>query len=234
MIHIPSDFRLELDFGALTLAPVKLRSITFSDDDRKENPAKAEAAAPRTHEYVPRPASGEDASLPRYFRQGSSVIVISPEGDRVTLYKLDTKKSESLKLSGPNDGPLEVTPILSENLAALMLKGPRVTRIAVADTASGTWHSQGLRKPFEGQAVPIVESGVIVYKLGRDVYAYGVEAQRWDVVELPEGALAMPTVGPGTITIESHGHIYTFAGKTGKWDHVDVRAILGVVGAEKK
>ena len=46
MIHIPTDFRLELDFGALTLAPVKLRSITFTDDNRKEKPAKAEAAAP--------------------------------------------------------------------------------------------------------------------------------------------------------------------------------------------
>ena len=180
------------------------------------------------------PTSGEDTSPPRYFRQGSFVIVISPVGDRVTLYNLDTKKSESLELSGSKDAPLEVTPILDENLVALMLKGPKVTRIAVADIASGTWHSQELRKPIDGQAVPIVASGVVVYNLGRDVYAYGAEAQRWDVAELPEGVRAMPSVGPGTATIESHGHIYTFAGKTGKWDHVDVRAILDVVGAEKK
>ncbi len=109
-----------------------------------------------------------------------------------------------------------------------------MTRIAVADTANGKWHAQDLRKPIEGQAVPIVSPGVVVYKLGREVYAYGVEAQRWDVVELPEGVRAMPSVGAGTITIESHGHIYTFTGKTGKWDHVDVRSILDVVGGEKK
>ncbi len=233
-IHIPSDFSLELEFGSLTLAPVKLRAITFSDDDRQENPAKAGAAALSTSTDAGPPASGEEPSPPRYFRQGSSIIVISPKGDRVTLYNFDTKKSESLELSGSKDGPLEVTPILAENLAALMLKGPKVTRIAVADTASGTWHAQMLRKPIDGQAVPIVESGVVVYKLGRDVYAYGVEAQRWDVVELPEGSLAAPSVGAGTITIESDGHIYTFTGKTGKWDHVDVRTILGGTGAEKK
>ena len=115
-----------------------------------------------------------------------------------------------------------------------MLKGPKVTRIAVADTASGTWHSQELRKPLDGRASPIVAAGVVVYNLGRDVYAYGAEAQRWDVAELPEGVRAMPSVGPGTATIESDGHIYTFAGKTGKWDHVDVRAILDGGAAEKK
>jgi hypothetical protein len=155
-------------------------------------------------------------------------------GDRVTLYNLDTKKSESLALSGSKDAPLEVIPIVADNLVALSLKGPKVTRIAVADIATGTWHSQELRKPIDGQAVPIVGSGVVVYKLGRDVYAYGAEARRWDVALLPEGVRAMPSIGPQTVTIESQGHIYLFAGSTGKWDHVDVRAILDVVGAEKK
>jgi hypothetical protein len=233
MVHVPGDFTLELDFGTLTLAPVKLRSITFADDNRQDGPAKAAASAPSTPENVGQPPSGEAASPPRYLRLGSSLIVISPVGDRVTLYNLGTKKSEALALSGPKDATLEVTPILAGNLVALMLRGPKLTRIAVADTASGNWHVQSLRKPVEGQAVPIVAQGVVVYKLGRDVYAYGAEAQRWDVVEMPEGLQAMPVVGPGTVTIEGDGHIYTFAGKTGKWDHVDLRTILDA-GAEKK
>jgi hypothetical protein len=234
MIHIPSDFRLELEFGALVLAPIKLRSIAFTDDNRKDKPARADAAAPSAHAVVGRTTSGDDASPPRYFRQGRSVIVISPVGERVTLYNLDTKKSESLELSGSKDAPLEVTPVLAGNLVALSLRGPKVTKIAVADTASGTWHSRDLREPFDGHAVPIVAAGVVVYKLGRDVYAYGAESQHWDVVLLPESVRSMPSVGPGTVTIDSHGHIYTFAAKTGKWDHVDVRAILDVGGAEKK
>jgi len=232
MIHIPGDFRLELEFGALTLAPVKLRSISFTDDNLTDKRAKA--AGPSPYEDAGRPAPGDEKSPPRYFRQGSFLIVVSPVGDRATLYNLDTKKSESLELSGSKEGPLEVTPVLGENLVALLLKGPKVTRIAIADTASGTWHSQALRKPFEGQAVPIVAPGIVIYKVGRDVYAYSTETERWDMAELPEGSRALPTIVRGTATIESHGHIYTFAGKTGKWDHVDVRAILDGVGAEKK
>ncbi len=64
-------------------------------------------------------------------------------------------------------------PIATEQFVALRLRGSKISRIAVADTASGTWHAQELRTPVEGQAVPIVAAGVAVYMLGRDVYAYG-------------------------------------------------------------
>jgi hypothetical protein len=80
----------------------------------------------------------------------------------------------------------------------------------------------------------MIASGVVVYNLGRDVYAYGAEAQCWDVAELPEGARALPYVASGTATIDSQGHIYTFTAKSGKWEHIDVRAILDVGRAEKK
>ena len=166
-------------------------------------------------------------------RDGSSVIVISPVGDRVTLFNLDTKKSQSIELSGTKDAPLEVTPILAVNFVALAINGSKITKIAVADTAHGTWHSQALRKPFDGRAVPIVASGIVIYKLGREIYAYGAESGRWDIAELPEGAGAMPAFGVDTVTIESHGHIYTFASKIGKWDHVDVRNILDAGGTGK-
>ena len=45
-IHIPNDFRLELDFGSLLLSPDKLRSITFTDDHREDKPANAGAKVP--------------------------------------------------------------------------------------------------------------------------------------------------------------------------------------------
>jgi hypothetical protein len=235
MIHIPSDFTLELDFGSLLLTPEKLRSISFTDDHRNDKPVRREPSAPGTHENTGRPASSHDhASPPRYFRQGSSVVVVSPVGDRVTLYNVDTKKSDSLDLSGSKDAPLEVTPVVAGNLVALWFHGPKVTRIAVADTSSGTWHAQELREALDGETSPIVAPGVAVYTLGRNVYAYGAESQRWDVAELPEGVRAMPIVAPGSVTIESDGHIYTFAGKTGKWNHVDIRAILDDVAAQKK
>ena len=40
-IHIPIDFRLDLDFGSLKLAPGKLRSITFTSDNRQDKPTAA-------------------------------------------------------------------------------------------------------------------------------------------------------------------------------------------------
>ena len=115
------------------------------------------------------------------------------------------------------------------------LKGPKITRIAVADTASATWYRQDLRKPFEGQATPMMgASGLAVYTLGRFVYAFSPEAHRWDVVELPEGIPAVPIIGPFGVTIERRGHIYNFVTKTGKWEHLDVRAILDIATAGEK
>ncbi len=233
-IHIPTEFRLELEFGSLVLAPDKLRSITFTEESRENNPRKGAAKAPGAPHDLGHLAPGREASPPRYFRHGSSIFVISPVGDRVTLYSLETAKSESLEFSASHDSPLGITPILDQNLVALMLAGPKIARIAVADIARGTWHAQELRKPIDGRAVPIVASGVVVYNLGPDVYAYGAEAERWDVVELPDGIRAAPTVAPGTATIETDGHIYTFTSKSGKWNHVDVRAILDAGANEKK
>jgi hypothetical protein len=224
-IYIPSDFSLEFDFGTLSLAAPKLRSITFTDVDRPAGTADAGTAGA---------AKGEPSAPPRYFRHEHSVIVVSPAGERVVLYNLETGRSQSVALSGSKDAPLEVTPILGPNLVALALQGPTITRVAVADLASGTWHSQDLREPVRGRVKPVVAPGLAVYDMGRFVYAYGAEAQRWDVAELPEGLQAATHVGPNGATIEDHGQIYTFIPRSGRWEHIDVRTILDVAGAEKK
>jgi hypothetical protein len=152
----------------------------------------------------------------------------------VILYDLETKKSQTLELSGSKDAPLEVTPILAKDILALALKGPKITRIAVADLASGTWHAQDLREPIEGSVRPFVAPGLAVYCLGRYAYGYSALAQRWDVAELPEGLRAGPIVGPDGATIEGRGHIYSFIPKAGRWEHIDVRAIQDIAGAEPK
>ncbi len=229
-IFIPSDFKLEFDFGTLTLAAPKLRSITFTGADRTTGSVKADAASSRAAGE----AQGEPSAPPRYFRFQHSVIIGALTGERVTLYNIETGRSQSVALSGSNDAPLEVSPILGQNLVALAFEGPKITRIAVADLASGTWHPQDLREPVEGHVRPVVAPGLAVYNLGRYVYAYSAEAQRWGVAELPEGLRAGPLVGPNGATIEGHGQIYTFIPRTGQWEHIDVRALLDVAGAEKK
>jgi hypothetical protein len=220
-------FRLEVDYGTMIPATDKLRTMTFGEVEKKTGSAGPDAARPR--------AAGDDrdasAAVPQYFRHGPALVVRPHGGGRITLYNMESK--QSLELSGPEDGPLEVVPIQGQDFMALGLRGPKITRIAVADNASG-WHIQDLRQPAEGSVMPIVGPGVAVYRAGRYVYAYGVEAHRWDVAELPEGLRASPVVGPQGATIEGGGHIYTFAARTGKWEHINVKAILDIAGAERK
>ncbi len=181
-VYIPMDFKLEFEYGSLTLAASKLRSITFIAPDRKAGAIKVDASSTRAAGEAP----GESPAPPRYFRHEHSIIVASPVGERVSLYNLETGRSQSVVLSGSKDAPIEVTPVLGPDLVALALEGPRITRIAVADLAGGAWHPQELREPVEGPVRPVVAAGLAVYNLGRYVYAYSAVAHHWDVADLPE------------------------------------------------
>ena len=137
-------------------------------------------------------------------------------------------------MSGTKDAPIEVIPVSSQNLVALRLIGSKITRVAVADTTSGTWHTQDLRTPFDGRALPVVADGVVVYYLGREVYAYAPRHNAGTLSNCPMVSGPGPSSETGTVTIDSQGHIYTFPGKSGKWEHIDVRVLLGGVQVEKK
>ena len=54
------------------------------------------------------------------------------------------------------------------------------------------------------------------------------------MIELPKGLRVGPVVGASGATIEDNGHIYSFIPKSGKWEHIDVRAILHILQAEPK
>jgi hypothetical protein len=53
-------------------------------------------------------------------------------------------------------------------------------------------------------------------------------ANRWDVLELPEGVSASPIVSNDIITVEYDGAIHTFAVHNGRWEHADARELLGI------
>jgi hypothetical protein len=238
-IYIPTDFNITLDVGTLYLAPGALRSITFTDTKteggRPNEPDRLAAAGPAVappQRAVPEEAEAERP--PTSFRQGNSLFVFMPGGDRVAIYDLETKRSEAVELAASKDAPVEVSPVVGPDIMALSLKGSKITRIAVADLPSATWHAQDLRQPVEGRASPIVGQGIALYTLGRYAYAYSSRAHRWDVAELPEGLRATPALSNGGVTIQGRGHMYLFSAATGKWEHIDLRAILGVVREPKK
>ena len=114
-------------------------------------------------------------------------------------------------------------PIVSQGVATLSLKGPKVTRVAAFSVHDGTWYAQDLREPVD-EAVPLVGRSMAAYCIGRRIYAFSAVAKRWDVLELPEGAVAEPAVGDDAIICEHNGHLYVFSVKTGKWEDIDTRA----------
>jgi len=73
--------------------------------------------------------------------------------------------------------------------------------------------------------VPILSQSMAAYGIGRRIYAFSPVAKRWDVLELPEGAVAKPAIGNDAITCEHDGHLHVFSVKTGKWEDIDTRAI---------
>jgi RNA polymerase sigma factor (sigma-70 family) len=160
---------------------------------------------------------------PRYIQTSQLIVVSSPEGDTVTAYSTETGKAKPLRLAKARDTKLVVVPIVSQGLAALYLKGPKITRIAAFSVLDGTWYPQDLREPVD-QAVPIVGPSMAAYGIGRRIYAFSPVAKRWDVLELPEGAVAKPAIGNDAITCEHNGHLYVFSVKTGKWEDIDTRA----------
>jgi hypothetical protein len=238
-IYIPTDFKIALDVGTLYLSAGALRTITFTDaraevgrpTESARPPAEGSAAAP-AQRGAPEDARPERS--PTSFRQGNKLFVFMPGGNRVAIYDLETKKSQAIELTSAKDTPVAVSPVVGPGIMALNLSGSKITRIAIADLASGTWHAQDLRQPAQGHASPIVGPEIALYILGRYAYAYSARAHRWDVAELPEGLRATPSFSNDGATIQGRGHIYLFSLATGTWEHIDLRAILDAANEPKK
>ena len=180
----------------------------------------------RTFDGMGRVVGGGGPDQPRYSRIDHYIFATTPTGDKVQVADIVTGAASTFRLRASKEEPLEVTPIVGPGAVALVLKGPKITRIAAARDLVGPWITQDLREPVEGRASPIVGPGTVAYGLGRYVYAFSPGAGRWGVLELPEGIPARPIVGPGTVTVEWAGHIDTFNAKTGAWTDIDIKALL--------
>jgi RNA polymerase sigma factor (sigma-70 family) len=201
------------------------------EESRPAQPVAAKGA----EEAGGRKGKRDVPAMPRYvhLEQGKALMVISPEGDRATVYYPETKQAKSIRLFEDKKTPHEVQPLATPGLVALGVKGPEITRVAVYHESvsnfgrpiAGAWYPVDLREPVD-VAMPIVGPGSAIFKLGRHIYAFSSAAKRWDVLEFPVGAKPTPTFGPGSINYENDGHLYTFDDATGKWNDLDIRAIL--------
>lgn len=147
------------------------------------------------------------------------IIVIQPrETGKVAAYSTETGEWTSYAVP---EG-LKAVPLLTGNIMALQMEGDAISEIAAFDAEGGRWHPQKLEEPVSGRAVPILIDNLVAYGLGRRVYAYSSEADRWDTLTLPEGAgKARPTVYAAMVFVEYEGKIHTFSAKTGRWTEFD-------------
>jgi len=175
--------------------------------------------------------AGELDSGPRHIQQGPYIIVTSPKGDRVAVYDKRTGGSKLLELPVPDGSRHVVTPILGNRILALIIQGPKISRIAVytvygnVDPSVEAWYPQELREPVDQVSVTF-RSMTAAYALGRYVYAFSARSDRWDVLELPPGS--QPSLGqdPKSFTVSNGGHLYEFNESSGKWVDIDFNAIL--------
>ncbi|WP_406698714.1 sigma-70 family RNA polymerase sigma factor [Singulisphaera sp. Ch08] len=124
------------------------------------------------------------------------------------------------------ESSIEVTPMVGLGSAALLLKGPNITRIAAARSLTGRWITCDLREPVNGVASPIVGKNVVVYRLGRYVYAFSSGVQRWDILELPKGFDSSSGLHGEAESYMVYGHMYSFDQTLGKWKDLNFNAIL--------
>jgi len=218
------------ELGQYMIKPESVKIIRFASEAKGEDDEDERAQA--EHEAVIT-TSGEEIRG-QVQRQNwvleidCGTLTLDPDNVRSMTF-LPPSEAKGGKLgSDPEAKPaaLKVTTIEGPNAVALMVTGAKITRLAAAPEMSGEWIPIDLREPVEGRAVPIVGPGVVVYGLGRHVYAFGSEALRWDVLDLPEGKTATPIVGSGSARVEIDGQIHEFSATTGKWNHIDIHTLI--------
>jgi hypothetical protein len=246
-LNLFAPLKMTTDLGPLTLDPFKLRSITFLPDppeDEEDDDIEAEDDAPEDEENdveedddvedaEPEPPSattGPESAVrrnaPGLMKVNEYLWAISPSGDRVAVRNTQSGKTARVDLPASEDSPLLISPINNVYLTALHLEGPEIRRVAVLNTNNSRWYPLDLTEPVADKASPIVNPATAVYHLGRHVYAFSVQSNRWATLELPEASLAAPVLEADTITVRDGTRIHTFRGDTGAWTTVDSQELL--------
>jgi hypothetical protein len=151
----------------------------------------------------------------------SVIMATSPERDRVNLLNIET--GERLASYQAEEGTT-IMPIRNNDLLALHVEGPKITRIAVFEPQTWKWYPQDLREPTSDKARPVAfQNNMAIYCIGRYTYAFSAPARRWDVLELEQGAKYEPSVSDTTATIKHAGRLFIFQAKTGRWVGFDTR-----------
>ncbi|MFO0960367.1 MAG: hypothetical protein U0800_23520 [Isosphaeraceae bacterium] len=167
---------------------------------------------------------------PRHYRVFNHwLLVISPSGDRATMYEPNTGRTRPIQLGEENQAPIQVQPVVAAGLLVLNQNGPGIIRTAVFVESEATWYPSDLKAPVESTSPTIVDGKTALIETADHLYLWNGDAKRWDPQALPRGT-SRPGFAPGssisTVAYETEGHIYKYDFEKGKWVDIDTRQLL--------
>lgn len=233
----------------------KLSSVVKELEElRQQLERSAGNVEPKVDRPLARPTPpADEKERPRYLNPRQPVVVPSENGHLVTIFSRVFAGREpsgdfatrdlTVRLAEKESPRLEVLPRTFDKiggLVALGLRGEEVRKIAVFATVTRDgdpgWSVQELREPVT-EAEPVLAGGAVVYVLGHRIYTYSYIKNRWDILELPEGARPEPPIGDanhiGGIRLEYQGIVYSYNENTGEWSEFNTRAIPGETEREE-
>jgi hypothetical protein len=147
---------------------------------------------------------------------GPGVIAMQPKGSgRVVAHSSETGGWRAY----PVPEGITASPIIAGSGLALHLEGERIPEVAAYSVDKGEWNVKELVEPAEGQASPIVMQQVVMYPIGRRLYAFSILTGTWDTLELDEAV--QPIVENYRAWVQDKDRLWVFTAKTGKWSTFD-------------
>ena len=144
----------------------------------------------------------------------------------------EPKDGKKAPLSQAKPASLDMTLIEGPQAVALMVTGPKITRLAAATEASGDWIPD--RPARAGRGPGRADRGPWHRRLrpGPARLRLRLRGQALGRAGTAQGRQAMPIVGSGSARVEFDGQIHEFSARTGKWKHIDIHSLLETAARE--
>ena len=103
-------------------------------------------------------------------RTESMVLVESPSRTAFEAMSLEIEHPAWRKIELPPGTTAQ--PYAGTDIAALMIRGKTIDHVAAFSPYTGSWSTQHLLKPIEGEINPAIGPGCALYQAGNDFYAF--------------------------------------------------------------
>ena len=151
-------------------------------------------------------------------RSQSILVIESPDGKGVAAMSTEFEHFENndwKRYQFPTGQT--ATPIMSNDVLALMMKGETVTEIAAFSAMTGEWKTQRLLNPIKQQIVPVVGLGCALFQEGNNFYAFSAQKGLWGVLSLQGGEKPRASLSGTDIMVQQGNQIFVFPYKLAKW-----------------